>query len=74
MVTVTSAWADWTGGTYTATTNENLGAITISADATLTINAGVIMTVSGGIIQRVTIRSTSARLIYIYNKVYYGLS
>ena len=52
MVTVTSAWADWTGGTYTATTNENLGAITISADATLTINAGVIMTVSGGIIQR----------------------
>ena len=46
----TGAWADWTGGTYyTATANENLGAITVNGDATLTINSGVTVTVTGGI-------------------------
>jgi hypothetical protein len=46
-LTVTSAWADWTGGTYTATADENLSAITVNTDATLTINAGVTVTVTG---------------------------
>lgn len=49
ITAATGAWADWTGGTYTATTNEELGAITVGADATLTINEGVTVTVSGGI-------------------------
>ena len=48
-LTVSGARADWTGGTYTATATENLGAITVSADATLTINEGVTVTVTGGI-------------------------
>ena len=47
ITAATGAWAQWTGGTYTATTIENLEAITVSTDATLTINEGV--TVSGGI-------------------------
>ena len=46
---VTGARAQWTGGTYTATANENLGAITVNDDATLTINEGVTVTVTGGI-------------------------
>ena len=49
LTAATGAWAQWTGGTYTATTNEELGAITVGADATLTINEGVTVTVSGGI-------------------------
>ena len=50
LLTVTQgAWAQWTGGTYTATANENLGAITVNGDATLTINSGVTVTVTGGI-------------------------
>ena len=44
---VTSAWADWTGGTYTATADENLSGIIVNTDATLTINAGVTVTVTG---------------------------
>ena len=50
-LTVSGAWAgaQWTGGTYTATATENLGAITVNADATLTINEGVTVTVTGGI-------------------------
>ena len=46
-LTVSSAWAQWTGGTYTATADENLSAITVNTDATLTINAGVTVTVNG---------------------------
>ena len=49
LTAATGARADWTGRTYTATANENLGAITVGADATLTINEGVTVTVSGGI-------------------------
>ena len=49
MTAVTGAWADWTGGTYTATANEDLGAITVNGDAMLTINEGVTVTVNGGI-------------------------
>ena len=45
----TGARAQWTGETYTATATENLGAITVNADATLTINEGVTVTVNGGI-------------------------
>ena len=45
----TGARAQWTGGTYTATANENLGAITVNGDATLTINSDVTVTVTGGI-------------------------
>ena len=48
-LTATGAWADWTGGTYTATANENLGSITVTSDATLTINSDVTVTVTGGI-------------------------
>ena len=50
MTAVTGARAAWTGGTYTATANENLNAITVSDDATLTINADVTVTVTGGIV------------------------
>ena len=46
---VTGARAAWTGGTYTATADENLGAITVNGDATLTINSDVTVTVTGGI-------------------------
>ncbi len=49
MTAATGAWAQWTGGTYTATANENLGAITVNGDATLTINSDVTVTVTGGI-------------------------
>ena len=49
ITAATGAWADWTGGTYTATANEELGAINVSDDATLTINQGVTVTVNGGI-------------------------
>ena len=49
MTAVTGARAAWTGGTYTATANENLGAITVNGDATLTINSDVTVTVTGGI-------------------------
>ena len=49
MTAATGAWAAWTGGTYTATANENLGAITVNGDATLTINSDVTVTVTGGI-------------------------
>ena len=45
----TGARAAWTGGTYTATANENLDAITVNGDATLTINSDVTVTVTGGI-------------------------
>lgn len=48
------AMADWTGGTYTATSNEYLddGTIYVESDATLTINQGVTVTVESGIIMR----------------------
>ena len=46
---VTGARAQWTGGTYTATANEDLDAITVNGDATLTINSDVTVTVTGGI-------------------------
>lgn len=51
LLTSISAWAEWDGGTYTATTNEiiNTG-INVNADATLTINSGVTITVNGGIV------------------------
>ena len=45
----TGARAAWTGGPYTATATENLGAITVNGDATLTINSDVTVTVTGGI-------------------------
>lgn len=37
MTAATGAWANWTGGTYTATTNEFLGSITVSDNATVSI-------------------------------------
>ena len=42
------ARAEWTGGTYTATTDETLGTITVRGDAMLIINEGVTVTVNGG--------------------------
>ena len=48
-LTVSSAWAQWTGGTYTATADEVVSAITVNTDATLTINAGVTVTVTNGL-------------------------
>jgi len=41
LTATTGAWANWTGGTYTATSDEFLGSITISDNATLTINQNV---------------------------------
>ena len=41
------AWAEWTGGTYTATANETRGSITVTYNATLFINEGVTVTVKG---------------------------
>lgn len=50
-LTVSSAWADWNGGTYTASADETIDAtINVSNDATLTINSGVTVTVNGGIV------------------------
>ena len=49
LTAATGARADWTGGTYTATATENLGAITVNGDATLTISSDVTVTVTGGI-------------------------
>ncbi len=49
MTAATGAWADWTGGTYTVTANENIGSVNVSSDATLTINEGVTLTVNSGI-------------------------
>ena len=49
LTAATGARADWTGGTYTATANEYLGAITVNGDATLTINSDVTVTITGGI-------------------------
>ena len=49
LTAATGARAAWTGGTYTATANENLGAITVNGDATLTINSDVTVTITGGI-------------------------
>ena len=41
ITAATGAWAEvWTGGTYTATTNELPGSITVSENATLTLNQG----------------------------------
>ena len=53
LTAATTTWANWTGGTYTATTNESVGSITVSDDATLTINEGVtvytdMITISAG--------------------------
>ena len=49
LALTTGARAQWTGGTYTATANENPNAINVNDDATLTINADVTVTVTGGI-------------------------
>ena len=43
MTAATGAWANWTGGTYTATSSETVGSITVSDDAKLTINEGATM-------------------------------
>ena len=48
-LTVSSAWAQWTGGTYTATENETHPEMIVRNDATLTINSGVTVTVDDGI-------------------------
>ena len=52
LLTVASgAWADWNGGTYTATANETIeGTVTVSANATLTIAAGKTVTINGGLV------------------------
>ena len=50
MTVASGAWAQWTGGTYTATGNENLNTINVSDNATLTINPNVTVTVNGGIV------------------------
>ena len=44
MTVATGAWAAWTGGTYTAQSNEDLGSIAVTDNATLTIKAGVTVT------------------------------
>lgn len=50
LLTTATAWADWNGGTYTATVNEQIdGTINVST-ATLTINEGVTVTVNGGVV------------------------
>lgn len=49
LTAATGAWAAWTGGTYTATATENLGAITVNGDATLTINSDVTVTINNGL-------------------------
>lgn len=50
-ISASSAWAEWGGGTYTATADEEINStINVNADATLTINAGVTMTINEGIV------------------------
>ena len=47
LTVASSAWADWNGGTYTATANETIeGTVTVSANATLTIAAGKTVTIN----------------------------
>ncbi len=48
-LTASSAWADWNGGTYTATVDEVRQVVYVNDDATLTINPGVTVTVTDGI-------------------------
>ena len=48
-LTASSALADWTGGTYTATANEERQVVVVYDDATLTINPDVTITVYEGI-------------------------
>ena len=49
-LTVSSAWADWDGGTYTATSSETItGPINVST-ATLTVVSGQTVTVNGTIV------------------------
>ena len=51
LTAVTGAWADWGGGTYTATAKENIsGQVTVNENAILTINPGVSITVPNGIV------------------------
>jgi hypothetical protein len=72
LLTSISAWAEWDGGTYTATTNEiiNTG-INVNADATLTINSGVTITVNGGIVvadgKKLTITGSGTLKVYGIN-------
>lgn len=67
------ARADWTGGTYTATSNEYLddGTIYVESDATLTINQGVTVTVESGIIMRnnatLTITGGGKLIVTVYS-------
>lgn len=49
LLFVSGAWADWTGGTYTATVDEVRQVVYVYDDATLTINPGVTVTVNDGI-------------------------
>ena len=67
-LTATGAWADWTGGTYTATTNETLVATAVSADATLTINKGITVTVNNGltIAEGATLTVTGGGTLEVY--------
>ena len=49
-ISASSAWADWNGGTYTVTANEEItGTVNVST-ATLTINSGKTVTVNGSIV------------------------
>ena len=51
LKTLTTAWADWSGSTYTVTADETINiTINVGADATLTINEDVTMTINGGIV------------------------
>ena len=68
-LTVSSAWAEWNGETYTATGEENLGSITVTADTTLNINAGVTVTVTGGIVTIDDVEMTNQWLYSGYNKL-----
>ena len=49
-LTVTSAWADWNGETYTATANETINGPLNVSTAILTIDEGVTVTVNNGIV------------------------
>ena len=49
-ISASSAWADWNGGTYTVTANEEItGTVNVST-ATLTINSGKTVTVIDGFV------------------------
>lgn len=62
---VNSAWADWEGGTYTATANETINGTINVGTATLTTNSGVEVKVIGSLEISGTLTVTGGGELYV---------